>query len=344
MKNISSRLFNWWSILAITAVFGILYMTVLHPWMNRWGMSDSDLNMTLEVDTAVSGQVITSTRGITINAPAAEVWKWVVQLGQERAGFYSNDWLENLVLADIHNSNEIHPEWQSRQQGDRVNGAGGAVYGQSSFWPVLMYEPGKIIFLWGGISVLPLDSQTSRIVTRTYAAPASPAAQVVSAFSYDWMHFVMERGMLLGIEARAEKTSGSRDILQGLAALGWVLATFEIGLVLFMRRRNWWWGLLALAYAAAILFFTGDGWASAAGFLWFGIITAGFLVWGSRWWKGLVVSIMAVITIFVLSNDPHTVFGLFFLALSLLAVMIGLTRQSGLKAAPFPAKHISPIQ
>jgi hypothetical protein len=55
------------------------------------------------------------TRAITIRAPASAVWRWVVQIGQDRAGFYSNTWLENLTGADIHNADAIHPEWAAAE-------------------------------------------------------------------------------------------------------------------------------------------------------------------------------------------------------------------------------------
>ncbi|GAA0246458.1 hypothetical protein ACFFQF_05480 [Haladaptatus pallidirubidus] len=45
-----------------------------------------------------------ATRAITIDAPVEDLWPWVVQLGQGRGGFYSYDWLENLVGAGIHNA------------------------------------------------------------------------------------------------------------------------------------------------------------------------------------------------------------------------------------------------
>ena len=42
-------------------------------------------------------------------------------------GFYSYDWLENLTGADIHNADELRPEWQQRAVGDRVPMAGAAL-------------------------------------------------------------------------------------------------------------------------------------------------------------------------------------------------------------------------
>jgi hypothetical protein len=322
-------LYNWWAILLAITVFSMLYLFLLYPWMNRWGVSESESVMALPGDGAVEVLVITSTRGVTIHASAEEVWKWVVQLGQERAGFYSNDWLENLTFTDIHNANEIRPEWQHRYLGDKVLGAGGPIYGESSFWNVRVYEEGRAIYLWGSIVVLPIDPQTSRLLVRTYAPPpASPVMQTVAAFTYDWMHFVMERGMLLGIKARAEGTLDSGMLLRGFSNLGWMLSTVGMGYALFSRSRGWWWGLLPLGYAVSILVITKDSWSAMAGFLWWGIITAGFLLWGRAWWKGLLLSALAVILVFVIADQPHTTFGILFLLIemSLLVLIRPLQR------------------
>ena len=47
--------------------------------------------------------VQTVTHAITITAPASSVWPWILQIGQDRAGYYSYSWLENLFGAEIHN-------------------------------------------------------------------------------------------------------------------------------------------------------------------------------------------------------------------------------------------------
>ena len=64
-----------------------------------------------------------STRAITIDAPPEAVWPWLVQMGSGRAGFYTHEWVERLLLisyADGHSSTRIHPEWQELHVGDRV--------------------------------------------------------------------------------------------------------------------------------------------------------------------------------------------------------------------------------
>ena len=37
------------------------------------------------------------TRGITIDVPPERVWPWLAQIGQNKGGFYSHAWLENLL-------------------------------------------------------------------------------------------------------------------------------------------------------------------------------------------------------------------------------------------------------
>ena len=311
------KFFTPWTVLLVVAVFIVGYLAYLYPEINRWGLTATEESLALPGDGAEPGKLTTSTRAVTIHAPAAEVWKWVVQLGQDRAGFYSNDWLENLVLSNIHNVDEIRSDWQSHQAGDHVLGAGSAIYQQGQFWPIRVYEEGKATYLWGAIVVLPVDDHTSRLYARTYNPPAEGLPATISALSYDWMHFVMERGMLLGIKARAEGTLASDNLLQMVANVGWIVAALMLGAFLFVRRRGWWWGLIPLAYAIAILGFTADVWSALAGFLWWGVIAAGFLVFGRSWWKGLTVTTVLVILIFVLGPQPHIVFGITFLLITL---------------------------
>ena len=327
MKVKIKKFYNGWTVLLVIAIFIALYLSVLHPWLSRWGATDTELSMPLPGDGVDAGTVTASTRAITIDAPASEVWKWVVQLGQERAGFYSNDWLENLVLSDIHNVDEIRPEWQSHQQGDKIFGAGGAVYGQSSFWITKVYEEGRLLYLWGSIIVEPIDETSARLIVRSYAAPLSEPAQTINKLTYDWMHFVMERGMLLGIKTRAEGNLGSNRMLNITAKTGWIGATLGLAIVLFGRRRGWWWGLISLAYAIAILVFTSDIWSALTGFLWWGVIAAGFLVYGKSWWKGLALAIVAVILIFVLAPQPYLAFGIFFLCITLFRLALANGRK-----------------
>ena len=44
------------------------------------------------------------TMAITIRAAPSDIWPWLVQMGQGRGGFYTHEWVENLLSADIHNA------------------------------------------------------------------------------------------------------------------------------------------------------------------------------------------------------------------------------------------------
>ena len=83
-------------------------------WRHRW--------REIELENLMGDRAV-STRAITIDAPPEAVWPWLVQMGSGRAGFYTHEWVERLLLisyADGHSSTRIHPQWQDLRIGDRV--------------------------------------------------------------------------------------------------------------------------------------------------------------------------------------------------------------------------------
>lgn len=58
-----------------------------------------------------------ATRAISIDAPPAAVWPWLVQM---RAGAYTYDWIENLLGLNVHSADRIVAEWQRLEVGDVV--------------------------------------------------------------------------------------------------------------------------------------------------------------------------------------------------------------------------------
>jgi hypothetical protein len=55
-----------------------------------------------------------ATRALTIDAPPEQVWPWLVQVGCLRAGFYSNDLLDNLGHPSVR---KLIPEFQHLEVG-----------------------------------------------------------------------------------------------------------------------------------------------------------------------------------------------------------------------------------
>ena len=70
------------------------------------------------------------TQAVAIAAPADEVWKWLVQVGYRRAGWYNIDSINRLAASDYFidgkgSSRRIVPELQGLKPGDRIDIAPG---------------------------------------------------------------------------------------------------------------------------------------------------------------------------------------------------------------------------
>ena len=57
-----------------------------------------------------------TTRAVTIQAPASAVWPWLVQMGQDRAGFYTHNWVERLLRSAIPDVHESIPSGNSSRR------------------------------------------------------------------------------------------------------------------------------------------------------------------------------------------------------------------------------------
>ena len=73
------------------------YLLVFLPWQRRWGATDEEVCRKLPGDDQVPQPDTQWTRAITIKAKAADIWPWLVQIGQGRSGYYSYPWLEKLM-------------------------------------------------------------------------------------------------------------------------------------------------------------------------------------------------------------------------------------------------------
>ena len=189
-------------------------VVLVRPIYLRWGTTPSERSAPLLGDELSPGATYRVDHAITIHAPADSVWPWLAQLGQDRGGFYSYSWLERLAGDDVHNADRIHPEWQHLEAGDTIlaaqpdylNGRLGQIG-----WRVAQVQAGRGMYLenWGAFVLQPIDSNSTRFIIRTRAAPDPPSvASVVlapfSVFVAEPAHFIMQRGMMRGVRRRAE--------------------------------------------------------------------------------------------------------------------------------------------
>lgn len=206
----------------ITWTLGIVWLcyavavVLVRPMYLGWGTTPSERTARLLGDDRAPNATYRVDHAITIRAPADSVWPWLVQLGQDRAGFYSYSWLERLVGDAIHNADRIHPEWQHLERGDTIFATQrdylGGRLGQMG-WRVAELEPGRGMYLenWGAFVLQPVDSTTTRFIIRTRGAQRPDLASVLlgplNVFVLEPAHFIMQRGMMRGVRRLAELRS-----------------------------------------------------------------------------------------------------------------------------------------
>lgn len=341
IRKVVGQTVRWRFVLPILAVLWGLYLGVLHPWLMNWGATPEEVAMRLPGDELAPGAYFT--RGITIKAPPSDVWQWIVQMGQDRAGFYSNTWLENLSGANIHNADVVHSEWQERAIGDRVPLArpdllGGLLAGVSHT-DIVALEPQRMIANTPGRFVLqPVDQHTTRLLVRESLRSQGPL--VTRWVAWDPMHFVMVQRMLRGIKERAEGHALVPWQMMLAARVGWALAGVSLLAAYLSRRRRWLWLTLPVVTTAAPLSATGDWDAALAAFLAVGITLVGALAFGRRWWEPYSLLAAGVLLILLLAPEPYVAFGLTF-GFIVMAVLAWCF--AGSEVAPIEVQHSDSI-
>ena len=62
-----------------------------------WGATDQEQRKALAGDELLPAATALTTHAITIEAPASEVWPWLIQMGWGRAGWYTYRWVDRLA-------------------------------------------------------------------------------------------------------------------------------------------------------------------------------------------------------------------------------------------------------
>ena len=175
-------------------------------WHLRWGATQAEVNAELQGDSFVAHPQFRATRAITIDAPPEAVWPWLVQVGCLRAGFYSNDLLDNLAHPS---ADHIVPELQGLEVGQWVPMS--PIPTERTALRVHSYEINRWL-LWTKSDstwvwqLTPTADGGTRLVTRIRAHYdwQRPASAVLGMLLMEFGDFAMLRRMLRGIKTRAE--------------------------------------------------------------------------------------------------------------------------------------------
>ena len=200
----------------------LLTAPLYRRWHLRWGSTLAEVASRLPGDGLMPGAQYKSTRAINIDAPPEAVWPWLVQVGCLRAGWYSNDLLDNLTHPS---AAVIVPELQHIEVGQ---------------WVPMSPKPS----VRSGLKVHSFEANRWLLWTTpdsTWAwqlAPTDHGTRLIARINarYDWRHphwallgillmefgdFAMLRRMLRGIKTRAEALEHESTLPVGMpAALG----------------------------------------------------------------------------------------------------------------------------
>jgi len=208
----------------------ILLHPFLHRYRTQWGTTEEEANADLPGDEWARTTKLRMTWGITINAPIEDVWPWVVQMGQGRAGFYTYQFLENIAGCQIFNADRILPDFQ------QIPIAKGVSLAPDMSMDVVLYEEGHYFFLHSTMDMTTMevvdpkqDSFPEKFMNIGWGFYLKKIGENQTRFLSRWLTdyspslinkiavnlflepigFVMGRKMLIGTKQRAERQLGN---------------------------------------------------------------------------------------------------------------------------------------
>lgn len=206
------------------------YALVVRARMLRWGASDEEVHEPYPGGDLIPGGRRGATMAVTIQASPSRVWPWLVQMGCDRAGWYSWDRLDN---AGVPSAERIHPEWQALSVGDRL----ASTPSGRAWFVVAALEPERFLglrasldlcgrpfdasgprprfyvdALWG-FQLKPWPDGRTRLVVSGYAAARPRLVQTIADLLF-WepAHWIMQTRQFTNLKWRAECGSPERVV------------------------------------------------------------------------------------------------------------------------------------
>ena len=159
------------------------------------------------------------THAITVHCSREELWPWLIQMGADRAGWYSYDMLDNggrhsaeRILHGLQNPSvgAVFPALPGRRDGFVL------LESEPGHWLVLGWPTadGDLVVTWAFVlHELDGNATRTRLLVRARATDGYRFHGLPKAMGLllaRMVHFVMERKQLIGIARRAEAGAESR--------------------------------------------------------------------------------------------------------------------------------------
>ncbi len=192
--------------------------------MLRCGATDEEVDRGYPGADLIADGERSATMAVTIDAPPAKVWPWLVQMGTDRGGWYSWDRLDNWGRTS---TERIHPEWQQISIGDRFAGTPDG----SQSWEVAALDAERFLglrmsldlrgrpfdprarsrprsytdSLWGFL-LEELPGGRTRLIVSGYWALRPRALQPILSFLFlEPSHWIMQTRQFASLKRRAER-------------------------------------------------------------------------------------------------------------------------------------------
>lgn len=205
-----------WLVRALAALIFLHGLgALLRPLHDRWGASTADLDRALPGDDRIVHVDSVTTRAVTIAAPPAAVWPWLVQLGAGRAGWYAFDIVDNLGRPS---AEHLLGEHQRLAPGDVIpsgpRGTGFRVLEVQPEHHLLLAAPGLGSTGTWCFFLDPQPDGRTRLIERLRGRSEWWSPMRWLGAEADLLDLVMMRRHLLGIKARAERHARAEASIQ----------------------------------------------------------------------------------------------------------------------------------
>lgn len=129
---------------AVTSAAAVFYALWIRPRILSWGATTDETTRAYPGDELITDPDGGATMATTLPAPPERVWPWLVQMGGDRAGWYSWDWLDNHGQRS---ADRIVPGIQSLHEGRHLKGP-------TNWWTVVVLEPYRALVLRSSYGLL----------------------------------------------------------------------------------------------------------------------------------------------------------------------------------------------
>lgn len=174
----------------------------------RWGATETEAREALPGDAVVADPMMSYTHAIDIDAALEDVWPWIAQLGVGRGGWYSYDWVDDVL--GTKSLDRVVPELQELRVGDEVRQwsiAGGEPFRVARVEPrhllLLQMKDTSWLFL-----LRETDDGATRLIVRTRSTRPGVGGRLLCTLAEPLSLFI-ERKMVREIKERAEKLAWS---------------------------------------------------------------------------------------------------------------------------------------